>query len=306
MERDFTELEKNLTGKALWNEPMKGHTSYGIGGPALGLFYPSGERDLSAILVLSRKKSIPVFFAGSGSNLLVSDDGFDGFVISLAKTFKTLEINGGDIYAECGVMMGHFVKKCVGAELTGVESLIGVPGTLGGAIRMNAGAYGREISNFLTDLKVMTLDGDVKQVRRDEVQFGYRHSSLRDDEIVISARFKFEKGTPEEIQQLKSKASQSRKSTQPLRFRSAGSVFKNPPEKAAGQLIDQAGLKGTRVGGAEISEKHANFFVNHGDASSEDVAELIRLTRRTVKEQFNIELELEIKTLGFSEGAFDA
>lgn len=306
MERDFRELEKNLTGKALWNEPMKGHTSYGIGGPALGLFTPADEKDLSAILAISRKKSIPVFFTGSGSNLLVSDDGFDGFVISLAKTFKTLEINGGDIYAECGVMMGHFVKKCVGAELTGVESLIGVPGTLGGAIRMNAGAYGREISNFLTELKVMTLDGDVKQVRRDEVQFGYRHSSLRDDEIVISARFKFDKGTPEEIQQLKSKASQSRKSTQPLRFRSAGSVFKNPPEKAAGQLIDEAGLKGTRVGGAEISEKHANFFVNHGDASSEDVAELIRLTRRAVREQFNIGLELEIKTLGFPEGAFDA
>lgn len=306
MESDFKELEETLSGKALWNEPMRDHTSYGIGGPAMGLFYPADEKDLSSILVLSQKKSIPVFFAGSGSNLLVSDDGFNGFVISLTKTFKTLEINGGDVYAECGVMMGHFVKKCVGAELTGVESLIGVPGTLGGAIRMNAGAYRREVSNFLTELKVMTLDGDVKRIRRDEVEFGYRHSSLRADEIVISARFKFEKGTREEIHELKSKASHSRKTTQPLRFRSAGSVFKNPAEKAAGQLIDQAGLKGTRVGGAEISEKHANFFVNHGDASSEDVVALIQLARRAVREQFKIELELEIKTLGFPEGAFDA
>ena len=306
MDSDFKKLEGNLTGKSLWNEPMKGHTSYGIGGPALGLFYPSDKKDLSAILALSREKSIPVFFTGSGSNLLVSDDGFDGFIISLAKTFKTLDIDGENVYTECGVMMGHFVKKCVGAGLTGVESLVGVPGTLGGAIRMNAGAYGREISNFLTELKVMTLDGDMKRIQRNEVEFGYRHSSLRDDEILVSVRFKFKKGTAEEIHDLKSKASQSRKTTQPLRFRSAGSVFKNPPEKSAGQLIDQAGLKGTRVGGAEISEKHANFFVNHGDASSEDVAELIRLARQTVREQFNIELELEIKTLGFSKGAFDA
>ena len=306
MDPDFKRLEEKLTGKVMWNEPMKGHTSYGIGGPALGLFYPAGEADLSAILSLSQEKSAPVFFTGSGSNLLVSDDGFDGFVISLSKTFKTMEIDGTDIYAECGVMMGHFVKKCVGAELTGVESLVGVPGTLGGAIRMNAGAYGREISNFLTSIRVMTLNGDVKEVKRNEIEFSYRHSSLRDDEIVLSGKFKFEKRTPEEILELKLKASESRKTTQPLRFRSAGSVFKNPPEKAAGYLIDQAGLKGTRVGGAEISEKHANFFVNHGDASSEDLAELIRLARRTVREKFDINLELEIKTLGFAEGTFDA
>ena len=290
----------------MWNEPMKEHTSYGIGGPALGLFSPAHEEDLSAILSISREKSIPVYFAGSGSNLLVSDGGFDGFVISLAKTFKTLEINGTNVFAECGVMMGHFVKICTGAELSGVESLIGVPGTVGGAIRMNAGAYGREISNFLTSLRVMTLDGKVKELSRKEVEFSYRHSSLRSDEIVVSAKFKFEKGTPEVIQVLKSKASESRKATQPLRFRSAGSIFKNPPEKPAGQLIDQAGLKGTRVGGAEISEKHANFFVNHGDASSEDLAELIRLARRAVREKFDIHLELEIMTLGFPEGTFDA
>ena len=301
----FKRLEKILTGKVMWNEPMKGHTSYGIGGPALGLFYPAHEEDLSAILSISREKSIPVYFTGSGSNLLVSDDGFDGFVISLAKTFKTLEINGTNVFAECGVMMGHFVKICTGAELSGVESLIGVPGTVGGAIRMNAGAYGREISNFLTSLRVMTLDGKVKELSRNEVEFSYRHSSLRSDEIVVSAKFKFEKGASEVIQVLKSKASESRKATQPLRFRSAGSIFKNPPEKPAGQLIDQAGLKGTRVGGAEISEKHANFFVNHGDASSEDLVELIRLARRTVREKFDIHLELEIMTLGFPEGTFD-
>lgn len=307
MEPEFERLEETLTGKVMWNEPMKRHTTYGIGGPALGFFTPADEADLSAILSLAQEKAFPVFFAGSGSNLLVSDDGFNGFVVSLAKTFKTLEIDDTAVYAECGVMMGHFVKRCIGAELTGVESLVGVPGTLGGAIRMNAGAYGREISNSLISMRVMRMNGDVKEVRRDEIDFGYRHSSLRGDEILLSARFSFEKGTPEQIQALKAKASQSRKTTQPLRFRSAGSVFKNPPEgKAAGYLIDQAGLKGTRVGGAEISEKHANFFVNHGDASSNDVADLIRLARRKVKEKFQVNLELEIKTLGFPEGYFEA
>lgn len=305
MYREFIKLEENMTGKVMWKEPMKKHTSYGIGGPVLGLFYPNGEKDLSIILALSQEKSIPVFFSGSGSNLLVSDDGFDGFVISLAKTFKKLEINGKKVFAECGVMMGNFVKKCVAAKLTGIESLVGVPGTLGGAIRMNAGAYGSEISNFLTDMKLMTLQGGIKQVLRNEINFHYRQSSIRDDEIVISAHFKFQKGTHEEIKALKSQASQNRKTSQPLRFRSAGSVFKNPPEKAAGQLIDEAGLKGTKVGDAEISRKHANFFVNHGNASSNDVAELIRIARRAVKTQFDIELELEIKTLGFGKNAFN-
>ena len=203
-------------------------------------------------------------------------------------------------------MMGHFVKKCVGSELTGVESLIGVPGTLGGAIKMNAGAYGREISNFLIDMRIMTLKGNVKTVKKSNVEFSYRHSSFKENEILISASFEFPKGSQKEIQELKSKASFNRKTTQPLRFRSAGSVFKNPPEKTAGKLIDKAGLKGTIVGGAEISTKHANFFVNHGNASSEDIAELIRISKRAVWEKFNIELELEIKTLGFQKGTFQA
>ena len=305
MDSEFKVFEKKIKGKAIWNEPMKNHTSYGIGGPVLCLFYPANEKDLSTILNLSEKRSIPIFFAGSGSNLLVSDEGFQGFVINLSKTFKTIEIDGNNVFSECGVMMGHFVKKCVGSELTGVESLIGVPGTLGGAIKMNAGAYGREISNFLIDMRIMTLKGNLKIVKKNNVEFSYRHSSLKENEILISASFEFPKGSQKEIQEIKSKASLNRKTTQPLRFRSAGSVFKNRPEKTAGKLIDKAGLKGTTVGGAEISTKHANFFVNHGNASSEDIAELIRIAKRAVWEKFHIELELEIKTLGFQKGTFE-
>lgn len=289
------------------HEPLSRHTSYGIGGPALALIWPLDAGDLKEVLTLSLAGGVPVYFIGSGSNLLVSDDGFHGVVISLAKHFKTVRIEGTRVYAQSGTMMGHFVKECFKHDLTGVESLIGVPGTLGGAIRMNAGAYGREISGFLTALEVMTLEGEEKRYERKDLSFGYRSSSLSADEVLLAASFDFPKGDPREIQALRDRASRSRKSTQPLRFRSAGSVFKNPsPETAAGYLIDKAGLKGSRRGDAEISPKHANFIINHGNASSEDVAWLIRLARKSVRERFGIDLELEIKTLGFPPGHFDA
>jgi UDP-N-acetylmuramate dehydrogenase len=172
---------------------------------------------------------------------------------------------------------------------------------------MNAGAYGHEISKSLDKLKVVTMTGDLKEYGSDEIDFDYRYSSLQDNEILVSATFEFQEGKREKIQELRSLASESRKKSQPLKFRSAGSVFKNPTGgNSAGYYIDQAGLKGTRSGNAEISTKHANFFVNHGGASSEDISELIRLAKIAVREQFNIELELEIKTLGFPPNHFDA
>lgn len=304
---ELDELQKRLEGPVLWKEPMSRHTSYGIGGPALGFFHPATENDMEEILRTARNRKIPVFFIGSGSNLLVSDDGFDGFVISMRGRFKKMSFEGTRVYAQGGTMMGHFVKECLKHSLTGVESLIGVPGTLGGAIRMNAGAYGKEISQFLEDLTVMTLSAHRKKYSKDEIEFGYRYSSLSSDEVILSANFRLKKGKAEEIQSLQAKASRSRKESQPLRFRSAGSVFKNPQgAKPAGYLIDQAGLKGTRRGGAEISQKHANFFLNRGNSSAEDIAWLIRLARKTVREKFGVELDLEIKTLGFAPGYFEA
>lgn len=300
-------LEGIMNGELLMHEPMAKHTTYGIGGPALAYFHPANVDDLVVILKTADEKSIPIFFAGSGSNLLVSDDGFDGFVISLAKYFRKLEINDKHVLVESGVMMGRLVKECISRNLSGVESLIGVPGTVGGAIRMNAGAYGHEISKSLDKLKVVTMTGDLKEYGSDEIDFDYRYSSLQDNEILVSATFEFQEGKREKIQELRSLASKSRKNSQPLKFRSAGSVFKNPTGgNSAGYYIDQAGLKGTRSGNAEISTKHANFFVNHGGASSEDISELIRLAKIAVREQFNIELELEIKTLGFPPNHFDA
>ena len=301
------ELSKVIQGKLLVNEPMTKHTSFGIGGPAKAFLYPDNEEDLANTLKFSATHNIPVYFIGSGTNLLVSDQGFDGFVISLQKTFKAIRIDGKHVFVQTGTMMGHFVKECIKNNLTGVESLIGVPGTLGGAIKMNAGAYGREISNSLTLLNVVTLQGEKKQYRKGEIEFGYRYSSIPNNEIITSVEFEFKIGVSKEINRLKAKASQSRKQSQPLRFRSAGSVFKNPSkDQSAGYLIEQAGLKGTRRGDAEISTKHANFFINKGNATAEDIVELVHLARDRVKEKFSVDLQLEIETLGFPPNYLDA
>ena len=301
------ELEKMVNGTCLLNEPMSRHTSYGIGGPAGAYITPRDRDDLRRILEFADEQNIPIFFIGSGSNLLVADEGINGIVITLIKSFNKLEIKGCHIYAETGVMLGHMVKHCIKQKLTGLETMIGVPGTLGGALMMNAGAFGSEISNCLENVDVMTLTGEIKQYSVKDIDFHYRHSSFKKDEIIMSANFVLKKATKQEIMNKRAKASAGRKETQPLRFRSAGSLFKNPKKDvAAGYLIDKAGLKGTHRGDAEISEKHANFFVNHGKANAEDIVFLIRLARKTVEKKFGINLELEVKTLGFKPGIFES
>lgn len=302
----MAELKTMVSGSCLVNEPMTRHTSYGIGGPAKAFITPQDREDLSGILSFASEHKIPVYFVGSGSNLLVADEGVDGLVITLGKSFTHLNIEGSKVAAESGVMLGRMVKECTKRNLTGLESLVGVPGTLGGALVMNAGAFGGEISNYLQSIDVMTMDGKIHEYGADKVTFSYRHSTFREDEIILGAKFELKEASAEEIQSQKAKASKGRKKTQPLRFRSAGSVFKNPEgAKAAGYLIDQVGLKGIKQGGAEISPIHANFFVNHGNANAEDIAKLIRLARKKVYDKFGIMLELEIKTLGFRPGAFE-
>ena len=296
---DFKELRNVVNGSLLENEPMSKHTSYGIGGPALAYITPQDRKDLSSILKFALENKIPVFFIGSGSNLLVSDAGIDGIVITPAKSLKNLKIEKNIITAESGVMLGKLVKESMKRNLTGLESLIGVPGTLGGALVMNAGAFGGEISNYLISVDIMNSKGELKKYEAGDIDFSYRFSSFTTDEFILLARFELEYEKPEIISEKRKVASSGRKTNQPLRFRSAGSVFKNPKGHAAGFLIDKAGLKGKRIGDAEISTHHANFFINHGNASASDITELIRLAKSAVLEEFNIELELEIKTIGF-------
>tara|TARA_B100000315_G_C14568569_1_gene584243 strand:+ start:939 stop:1847 length:909 start_codon:yes stop_codon:yes gene_type:complete len=284
-----------------FDEPMANHTTFGVGGPAGCLVYPDNREELSELLQYANKENIPAFFVGSGSNILVCDEGFDGFVISLRKTFKKLTITDNyQIIAESGVMLGTLVKEAIHLHIGGLESLIGVPGTLGGALIMNAGAYGSEISNYFKEAQTMTLEGYLKTYTKNDVEFSYRHSTFPENEMLIEATFSCHKGVPEQIQKERKNASQGRKSKQPLKYRSAGSIFKNPSDKlAAGYLIDQAGLKGTQQGGACISEKHANFIINLGEATAEDVYYLILLAKQKVAEKFEINLELEVKLVGF-------
>jgi len=298
-------LSTMTKGSFLKDEAMAKHTSYRIGGPANAYITPRDKDDLSQILQFANQHGIATYFVGSGSNLLVADDGIDGLVITLGKSLKRLEITGATVFAESGVMLGKMVKECISRNLSGVESMIGVPGTLGGALVMNAGAFGGEISNYLKHVTVMQMDGQEKQYQPGDISFSYRHSTFPDDEIVISAEFELIQSDKETVQEKRAVASGGRKATQPLKFRSAGSVFKNPKEGAAGYYIDQAGLKGTKVGDAEISPIHANFFVNHGKAKASDVVALIRLARETVHDKFGIMLDLEVKPLGFKPGTFD-
>lgn len=296
------EIKKITKGIILFDEPMSKHTSYGIGGPARVYVTPKNKEDLVSILKFSKDNNIPSYFIGSGSNLLVSDDGIDGIVITLGKSFNKLEINKNNVFAETGVMLGKMVKECTKRNLSGLESLIGVPGTIGGALIMNAGAFGGEISNYLEYVSVITMSGDEKKYQQKDIKFNYRNSSFSDNEILINANFKFIFSDQKTVSKNKIKASGGRKSSQPLRFRSAGSVFKNPSEGAAGYFIDKAGLKGTKSGDAEISNVHANFFVNHGTATAKDVVRLINIARKKVYNEFGVMLELEIKTLGFAQG----
>ena len=299
-------LKSIVRGKVLFNEPMSKHTSYGIGGPAKAYITPNDKEDLAHILRFCHDQSIPVYFIGSGSNLLVSDNGIDGIVISPARSLKSLKIVGRTIFAESGVMLGKLVKECIKNNLTGLESLVGVPGTLGGALVMNAGAFGGEISNYLESVEVMNMNGEVKVHKTSDIRFSYRYSSFNKDEFIIMAKFILTNEDPDVIKKKKEIASSGRKTNQPLRYRSAGSVFKNTDKFPAGYLIDQVGLKGTKIGGAEISTHHANFFVNNGNASSSDVTQLIKLAKKSVFEKFDIELELEIKTIGIKPESLEA
>ena len=284
-----------------FDEPLAKHTTFGIGGPADCMVFPETREELSKLLKYAYQKKISAIFIGSGSNILVWDKGFDGIVISLKKSFKNLTIKqNSQIIVEAGVMLGTMVKQAMAAEIGGLESLIGVPGTVGGALIMNAGAFGSEISKYFEEAKTMTIEGDTKSYKKGEIEFSYRHSTFPKNEILLEATFQCKRGKPAEILKDRKVASDGRKSNQPLKFRSAGSIFKNPSDSlAAGYLIDKTGLKGTERGGAAISEKHANFIVNMGDATAADVLYLIKLAKKYVAKKFHINLELEVKLIGF-------
>ena len=291
----------------LVDELMKKHTTYGIGGPAEMFVLPSNKEDLIRVFEISREANQEVNVIGSGSNLLVSDNGIKGVVICIKDCLKNLEVNNNKIYAECGVMLGKLVRESIKNNLKGLENLVGVPGTLGGALIMNAGAWGGEVSNCLKSVELLDPDNQLVTLLKSEIDFGYRSSSFQNGSILLSAIFDLTLSDENLIKDQSQIAQSGRKDTQPLNYRSAGSVFKNPSkDNPAGMLIDKAGLKGLTIGQAQISEKHANFFVNVGDAKAEEMLALIKKAKSTVKDKFDIEMNLEVKLMGFEESEIES
>lgn len=266
-----------------------------IGGPAQYLAEPRTVAELEALLKTCVEEELPVHLLGSGSNVLVRDEGVSGVVIRLTSPeFGRIAIKGTTVQAGSGALLSHLVVETVGAGLAGLETLVGIPGTLGGAIRGNAGGRGGEIGQFIKSITVLTASGDRFVRTADELEFAYRSSGIT-DLVILEAEMALTADDPEEIAKRMRKLWIMKKSTQPLSFQSAGCIFKNPRGLSAGALIEQAGLKGTRVGQCEVSDRHGNFLVTYEGAASGDVQRLIDLIRTKVAEKHGIDLELEIQ-----------
>ena len=301
IETVMNEINNKTASLCFMNESLKKHTTYGIGGPADLMIFPKSKQDLIKVIEIINKNKIQLTILGSGSNVLVSDNGIRGAVISLKNSLKKIEVDDSILYAECGTMLGKIVKHAVKNNLIGLENLNGVPGTLGGALIMNAGAWGGEISENLIHVEVINSKSEIQKIQKKDLNFSYRQSSFNKDDILLSAKFNLKKADKDIIKENFIEAQSGRKKSQPLNKRSAGSLFKNPKNNSAGKLLDEAGLKGFSIGDAKISEKHANFFINDGDATSKDMLMLIKKAHKEVKDKFNVNLSLEVKLMGFNE-----
>ena len=284
-------------------EPMSAHTTFRIGGQADYFVEPGSESVLKELLLLCRETETPFFILGNGSNLLVSDEGYRGVMISL-RGFDEISFREGEsteagktiMTAGCGVLLSKAAMQAAERGLTGFEFAGGIPGTLGGAVTMNAGAYGGEIRDVILSARVMTKAGDVRELSAEELDLSYRHSIIQEkDLIVLSADFAFAHGDEEQIKEQMRQLNTQRREKQPLEYGSAGSTFKRPEGYFAGKLIQDAGLKGYRSGDVMVSEKHSGFVVNVGKGTCGDAMRVIEHVQRTVYEQFGVELELEVK-----------
>ncbi|MEZ6044733.1 MAG: UDP-N-acetylmuramate dehydrogenase [Planctomycetaceae bacterium] len=279
----------------LLNEPLAKHTWLGVGGPAQYFIEPRNLDELQSVVQYCHESSTPIHILGGGSNVLVRDEGVSGVVVHFkAEHFTEISFSGTDVRAEAGALLSNLISRCIQEGLAGLEALAGIPGTVGGAIAGNAGGNNGDIGQFVKEVQVLTAEGEVKTRTSEEISFMYRQTTLT-DLVVLNGLFSLQKEDPDEISQRMRKIWIMKKSTQPLSFQSAGCIFRNPRGTKAGALIEQAGLKGTRVGNVEISDRHANFFVTQPGATAEDILKLIDLTRSKVSEQHGIDLELEIK-----------
>ena len=281
-------------------EPMCQHTTFRVGGKADYFITPDSIEGIKGALEVCKKHNIPYYVCGNGSNLLVSDEGFRGAILQIFHNLNQCEMEKGKIKVQAGTLLTKVAKMISEEGYTGMEFAVGIPGTIGGAVAMNAGAYGGEIKDVITKATVLTKDGQILTLSKEELKLGYRTSIVtQKDYIVLEAEFELPQGNLEEIKALCEKNSKARIEKQPLEFPSAGSTFKRPEGYFAGKLIMDAGLRGYTIGGAQVSEKHCGFVINKGNATAKDVLDLIRYVQNKVMEEHNVKLETEVKILGF-------
>ena len=288
--------ELEALGQINANVPLAPRTTLGVGGPAAWLFRPQNELAVAGALKVV-PQDVLLFPLGRGSNLLINDDGIDGLVIDLSDV-NTLEVNGTRIKAGSGVRMGKLAQAAATAGLTGLEFMATVPGDLGGGVAMNAGAFGQQVSDVLKSITISHRNGEVQELSREELNMQYRYTALPKGSLVLSATFELSESDSEVVRERMREIRKKRSDTQPLALPNCGSVFKNPEGDFAARLIESVGLKGHASGNARISQVHANFIVNEGGATAEDVLNLIRLARHEVLQQTGVELEPEVRLVG--------
>ncbi|MGM9966381.1 MULTISPECIES: UDP-N-acetylmuramate dehydrogenase [unclassified Rummeliibacillus] len=280
------------------DEPLKNYTMTKLGGNADILVMPSTEDEVAEVVKYAHLNNVPIFLLGNGSNMVIRDGGIRGIVLNLSK-LDEIRIEGTTVYAQSGALIKDVSKAAAAKSLTGLEFSCGIPGSIGGAMAMNAGAYGGEINDVIVSCKVLTKAGEVLNLSKEQLELGYRKSIIaKNGYYVLSSIFKLENGDKETIDATIADLTFKRESKQPLEYPSAGSVFKRPPGYFAGKLIQDSGMQGKGVGGAEVSTKHAGFIINKGNATATDYIETIHMVQKAVKEKFNVDLETEVKIVG--------
>lgn len=297
MRQKFIEILGN--NRVLFDEPMSQHTTFRIGGPADVFVMPENYEQIREVLRLCKEEKLPFFVLGNGSNLLVSDSGYRGVIIQMDRNMEEIRLDGEEIHACAGALLSSVAVAARSASLTGFEFAGGIPGTIGGAAVMNAGAYGGELKDVLKEVTVMTREGEILTIPADKLEMGYRTSIIKTaGYLVLEAVISLKKGDEEKIRAVMKELSERRTEKQPLDYPSAGSTFKRPEGYFAGKLIMDSGLRGYRVGGAQVSEKHCGFVINAGGATAEDVRSLMDHVIRVVREKYGVTLEPEVKFLG--------
>lgn len=283
----------------LKDEPMDKHTTFRAGGKADYLVMPSNEEQVRDLVLLLKKENVPYYVMGNGSNLLVRDQGFKGVIIQIARKMNQIRVEGETIYAQAGALLSKIAAQALGEGLTGFEFASGIPGTLGGAVMMNAGAYGGEMKRVIVNACVLTSAGEIAVIPADLMELGYRTSVFaKNQDIILSAQLKLGYGNEAVIREYMDELKEQRVSKQPLEYPSAGSTFKRPEGYFAGKLIQDAGLRGFQVGGAQVSEKHCGFVINKDHATATDILSLMEQVSDKVEAKFGVRLEPEVKIIG--------